>query len=345
MNRNLSLVSPLCGPGFTAFWILTYASLLLTWTLHRRKARQDQMNIVLVIALIFPTVVGLEEAYLVYSYPGDRVNLTSWRARRLHAANQAIFNDHTATRTNLLVLFAILAPLCALRLHVKRLGLLMAPLGPLLFGHFATEAFLPHVGEILWPLPSDARGSIMWVRFFPTVTSVVGLEAVVLILFWHLFFLVPRALWRWYRGSGLGYLETVLWDAPPGWRGYLYAVRNLVVQRRPWMDRLDAAIGGVLIPSVVIWFLVPTIAADYRANLKSIRGKHGLGDKLAAFRLTLLPRSQSSIWNWQQMSLLALGLVASICAASDIWAERKTSGLIAADLDVKNLESDTKRDC
>ena len=338
MYHNLSLVWPLCGPGFTAFWILTYISLLLTWTLHGRKARQDHISILLVLAVTFPAIEGLHEAYLVYTYPGNRANLSSWSARSLCAVNKAIFIDHIVTRTNLLVQAAILAPLCALRMHSRRINQLMVPLGALLLGHYATENFLPHKGETLVPMWRDAHGNTVWLRFFPSLVGFFGLEIIVMFLIQHLFFFVPRALWRRNRRIGLGYLEDPPLDLPPRWRSCLYMFKT-------WNDRLGVGIGGVLLPCFLIWLLVPTIAADYRANLQSIRASHGLKDKLAALRLTLLPSSYYSIWDWQQMSLLVLGLAVLIYAASDIWADRNGSGHIAADLDLKNLESDTKRDC
>jgi hypothetical protein len=345
MNRNLSLVSPLCGPGFTAFWILTYISLLLTWTLHGTKGRQDHLGILFALAIGFPAAVSLHEAYLVYTYPGDRANLTSWTNRSLYAVNQAIFNDHIVTRTNLLLQYLILGPLCAVRMHIRRLNLLVAPLGPLLLGYYATENFLPYEGEELLHMWRDARGHTVWVRLLPMALFVYGLELTVLFLPWHLFFLVPRAMWRGYRRSGLGYLDDVPGDVPPGWRGYLYMFRNPMLYHRPWMDRWNLVICGVLNPCIVIWLFVPSIAADYRANLQSIRANYGLEDKLTALRLALLPRSQYSIWNWQQMVFLALGLAVLISAASEIWAERNSSGHIAVDPDLKNLESDTKREC
>jgi hypothetical protein len=367
MYRNLTLVSPLCGPGFTAFWILAYVSLLLTWTLHRTKARQDQISIVYALAVIFPAVVGLHEAYLVYTYPGERANLSSWKTPRLFAANQAIFNDHTATRTNLLILCIMITPLCALRMHGKRVGLVVSPLGPLLLGHFATEMFLPREGEVLIQLLVDARGHRVWVRSdtLTLTVCVLGLEYTVLALVMHLGFLL-RALWRRYHHRDIDYLGLVPrdvpphvpWVVPPGWRGYLYMAMNSYMARRSrmisrmisrstrptWTSRVHAVILGVCLPCLTLWVLVPIIAADYQANLQSMHVNHGFGDKLAALRLTLLPRSNYSIWNWQQMSFLVLGLAALIYAVSDIWAERNSSGHIVADLDLKDLESDTKRD-
>jgi tellurite resistance protein TehA-like permease len=78
-NPDLNLVSPLCGPGSIALWLLLTICLILTWTLPRMKTDQDRVSPLLIFATIIPVLASFHEAWLVYNYPDDRLNLTTWR--------------------------------------------------------------------------------------------------------------------------------------------------------------------------------------------------------------------------------------------------------------------------
>jgi hypothetical protein len=353
LRSPLSRVSSLCGPGATTFWVLTNVALLLTWSIHGTKARQDRVSVLYMLAVVFPAIVALHEAYLAYTYPGDRANLITWKTPSLRAANYAIVMDRNVTRTNLLVQMAILAPLSALRGHQRRLNFLKAPIGPLLLGHYAAEMLLPRAGEVPVPMWYDAAGRAVWMRFWEFIMFVIGVELIIGGLLWHLFFHV----WRRYHRSPSGYYWDEYWDdvvfrlplawedVPPERRGRFLRFRIWSLNPHIWGFPLLRAIDGIFFPCWMVWRLVPTVVADYRANLQLILGNHGLRAKLAALWMSLLPISNHSVWDWRQMILLVAGLAALIYTAFDIRVERINSGHTAAYPDQKKLESGIKRDC
>jgi hypothetical protein len=336
--------SPLCGPGVTSLWLLLTLSLLLTWTLHRKKARQDGADLLL-LALFIPVLAGLHEAYLVYTYPGNRYNLIAWYFHELDDVNYSVLNNHIICRTSLLIQCLILMPLCAYRKHGIRTQVLCSFLGAPLVGFFSMEMFRFRVGESLVYIGQDEQDNEMWAQSYRLILLVEGLYITACYAIMHLITLLPRAIWRRYRRTNLGYWDltpTTPWNEPQGWRGFFHRYRNKLAKQGWRLGLFGMIAHGIVYPAAILWGLMPHLRADYQANLQLFHEDGMLRQKLLALQLTLLPRSDGSIRDWEQLSLLVLGLGIFTFVACDVWAKRSSG--IATDIDSEELKLGKKED-
>jgi hypothetical protein len=342
-NPDLSLVSPLCGPGSTALWFLVTVCLILTWTVPRMKIDQDRVSPLLIFASIIPIIAGLHEAYLVYNYPGDRFNLTSWRISHLEPTNYSILNNHIIVRTSMLVQSLVIIPISTYRMRRKQGQVAFSFLGPLMLGYFSMDIFRFRMGEEMTPICRDARGNVIYIRRYRLVLFSVGLQLTFTMAL-HYTFLSLRAVWRRYRHSDLGFLDEAQSPEKEGWRGWIPRFRNRTLKPGSWADWLNLFTGVFVYPCLVLWFIMPTVVEDYLEYLQLFDRDQMWEQHLVALRLTFLPRSNYSIWDWRQMILLALGVATLIYTGSGTSTERKIVRQGAAKADLKNLESGIKRD-
>ncbi|KAK4194334.1 hypothetical protein QBC40DRAFT_290941 [Triangularia verruculosa] len=66
-NDTLSLVSSFYGPGNITCWLLTLASVLVTWTLNPKSRLQDAITLDFMAALAVPSVAAGHSFYLLFS--------------------------------------------------------------------------------------------------------------------------------------------------------------------------------------------------------------------------------------------------------------------------------------
>ncbi|KAH7125888.1 hypothetical protein EDB81DRAFT_910575 [Dactylonectria macrodidyma] len=68
---QFDLVSSQYGPGTLGCWVLSVASVFISWTLHRDYRNRDSLNVDLILALAFPFIAACDVMYQVVHYPRD----------------------------------------------------------------------------------------------------------------------------------------------------------------------------------------------------------------------------------------------------------------------------------
>ena len=266
------------------------------------------------------------------------------RARR--DVNYSVLNNLIICRTSLLIQCLILMPLCAYRKHGIRTQVLCSFLGAPLVGVFSMEMFRFRVGESLVYIGQDEQDNEMWAQSYRLILLVEGLYITACYAIMHLITLLPRAIWRRYRRTNLGYWDltpTTPWNEPRGWRGFFHRYM-LNSQSKGWRLGLFGMIAhGIVLSSSNTLGFNATFACRLPGQFAAFSRGWDAKTKaigLAANSSTKKRRVYPGLGAIEFVGIGAWNF--HICCFGDVWA--KYSSGIPTDIDSEELKLGKKED-